>query len=33
MIFEGDAEFDHDVAMARIKAYNQQRRQATGMDM
>lgn len=30
---EGDAEFDHDVAMARIKAYNLQRKRAMGMDV
>lgn len=33
MIVEGGEEFDHDIAMARIKAYNQQRRKATGMNV
>jgi len=33
IIMEGDAEFDHDVAMARIKAYNLQRKRAMGMDV
>lgn len=33
IFMEGDDELDHDVAMARIKAYNLQRKRAMGMDI